>query len=127
MSRADELLADFIAASGDLAASRRALVDEQLKAQHGMPHSTMFAASREHVAFHRWLGIGEALAVVAPKPSPKAPRVTPPFSKPAHPIAPSASNKRFDLIGHLNDLVEIGESNVRSQLAALAARNKSKG
>ncbi|MBR1131914.1 hypothetical protein [Bradyrhizobium iriomotense] len=93
MSRVGRLQADFMAASGDLAAARRGLADEQFKARHGMPHATAFATMRESTAFHRWLGIGEALAAVAPKPAPKAPAApsTPRVARPAMPAAATSN------------------------------------
>lgn len=94
MSRVGRLQADFMAASGDLAAARRELADEQFKARHGMPHATAFATMRENTAFYRWLGIGEALAAVAPKPAPKAPAApsTPRVARPAMKPADATSN-----------------------------------
>ncbi|WOH76447.1 hypothetical protein RX330_15695 [Bradyrhizobium sp. NDS-1] len=70
MSRA-KLLADLQAASADYSTAQRQLAEAQFSARHGMAHNLMFAASREHVAYHRWLSAHEAFATSAPKPAPK--------------------------------------------------------
>lgn len=70
MSRA-KLLADLQAASADYAKAQGQLVAERFNVQHGIAHNLMFAESREHVAYHRWLGAHEAFASSAPKPAPK--------------------------------------------------------
>ncbi|MCP3386199.1 hypothetical protein NLM31_38045 [Bradyrhizobium sp. CCGUVB4N] len=82
MSRA-KLLADLKAASVDYAAAQRQLAVERFNVQHGIAHNLMFAESREHVAYHRWLGAHEAFTTSAPKPAiatklgPKASTVAP--------------------------------------------------
>ncbi|PIT02074.1 hypothetical protein TSA1_15880 [Bradyrhizobium nitroreducens] len=80
MSRA-KLLADLKAASADYATAQRQLAAERFNVQHGIAHNLMFAESREHVAYHRWLGAHEAFATsapkLAPKPTPKASDVAP--------------------------------------------------
>jgi hypothetical protein len=95
MSRA-KLLADLKAASADYATAQRQLVAERFNAQHGIANNLMFAASREHVAYHRWLRAGEAYSAFAPKPDPKpAPKasvVEPCAEAPSDPGAEAVAN-----------------------------------
>ncbi|MGY4428955.1 hypothetical protein ACVWWO_001432 [Bradyrhizobium sp. F1.13.1] len=86
MSRA-KLLADLKAASADYATAQRQLAAERFNVQHGIAHNLMFAESREHVAYHRWLGAHEAFASSAPKPAPKASAVVPRAEAPSDPGA----------------------------------------
>jgi hypothetical protein len=90
MSRANKLLEDLKAASGDLALARRQLSEARFSARHGIAANLMFAESREHVAYHRWLRAHEAFAASAPKPAPKKPAIATKLTPKASAAAPRA-------------------------------------
>jgi hypothetical protein len=112
-----KLLEDLKAASGDLALARRQLADERFKMRHGMAAGgLLFAESREHVAYHRWLRAHEAFAACAPKPRPaSAPKPVPVANGPKPAPAPETSAPALDLLGHLEDRCRDSENRWRAR------------